>query len=824
MFARLLLSLRVWFAILAASGSAQAAAPLLDRFGDPLPEGAVARLGSARLRPEQPIVTGAFSPDSKLLATAGTEGGIVFWDTATGKEARRLRVNLPGRLTSLRYSGDGKSLILVGDAGAFRIVDAVRGTEQRKLDLPVNDRLEALEVSRDGKIAATLDASGSIRVWDLAGGKPLHVFEGLSSNKLWQNSPGRLFALTADGKQLALPHRDGSLYLLDVASGKEVRDFEMPPLPKLGRQGVRTPQKVAISLDGRYLAYANQQTAATLCDFKTGKRLRQLGQLTFVTGLAFAPNSRFLAVSGPSHTLVFGVVSGKEVRRFPMRFGTKSSADFAPDGRTLAALGGSSLVPLWDVQADRLVSPVVGHQSPIHALAFFPDGKRLASAGRTDGLMVWDIAAGRAIGRHFNAVSFSSDFTISGDGARLQYVGIDREIHRWNPASGDEERQPLPRLGAIRKFTASPDDRTAVGISSAYPPQICLYDLRDPKKAGQTLALSNTTKAISQTLFSPDSRRLAAVSSDGDFRLWDRDTGRLVDEWKAIGSGRLLLDWEFAADGRSLVVFDGELRIREIPGGGERLHLPAPAGASALAYSADGRLLACGNADGSIVVYGTCTGKQLAKYQGKQGAIYALAFHRKGRLLASGGDSGTILVWKLSAGEDLPATLTAEQASALWQALVGNDVARAHRALAGLAAAPAQALPLLKERFRTLAKPPTAERLARLIAGLDDDSFAVREQATRELAEAGPDAANPLRTVLANKPSPEKKRRIKDLLERLGKGADLRRLHCQRVFEVLERIGTPEAKELLRDLAGKPLSDELKEDVQASLRRMGDKP
>ncbi|HEV3449505.1 MAG TPA: sigma-70 family RNA polymerase sigma factor [Gemmataceae bacterium] len=57
---------------------------------DPLPPGAIARLGSTRLRPGNPISSVAFSPDGKTLVSGNWGASIHFWDVATGKELRRI--------------------------------------------------------------------------------------------------------------------------------------------------------------------------------------------------------------------------------------------------------------------------------------------------------------------------------------------------------------------------------------------------------------------------------------------------------------------------------------------------------------------------------------------------------------------------------------------------------------------------------------------------------------------------------------------------------------------------------------------------------------
>src|SRR5947209_8521486 len=61
-----------------------------DRYGDPLPAGALARAGTVRLRHPGWVTTVAFSPDARLIAALATDGTLRLWDRATGTEVRRL--------------------------------------------------------------------------------------------------------------------------------------------------------------------------------------------------------------------------------------------------------------------------------------------------------------------------------------------------------------------------------------------------------------------------------------------------------------------------------------------------------------------------------------------------------------------------------------------------------------------------------------------------------------------------------------------------------------------------------------------------------------
>jgi hypothetical protein len=179
----------------------------------------------------------------------------------------------------------------------------------------------------------------------------------------------------------------------------------------------------------------------------------------------------------------------------------------------------------------------------------------------------------------------------------------------------------------------------------------------------------------------------------------------------------------------------------------------------------------------------------------------------------------------ITAAEPLKARAVTVPATAgdlehLWEQLAG-DGDRAGDAVETLAGLPRQATPFLSARLRAVQPAAVEQRVAMLIALLDDKTFSVRERATRQLEQLGPEALPQLRRSL-DEPIPlEVRRRVERVLERLQTAkptADQKRL--QGAVLVLELMATVEARRVLEEVAKGSAGAWLALEAQASLKRL----
>jgi hypothetical protein len=179
-----------------------------------------------------------------------------------------------------------------------------------------------------------------------------------------------------------------------------------------------------------------------------------------------------------------------------------------------------------------------------------------------------------------------------------------------------------------------------------------------------------------------------------------------------------------------------------------------------------------------------------------------LAYSPDGRLLATGHPNSTILLWDLPLPPSPPQTFTAPELNRLWTALAGADAPAGWRAIWRLAEAPSDALPFLRARLKPVAPAPL-DQVRQQIRALDDDAFQRRQEAVNRLKAWGVLAAPAVREALRGEVTIDKKRLLDDVLAAAEspQPLDHESLRQIRAVTVLERIDSPEARQILTKLA-----------------------
>jgi hypothetical protein len=296
---------------------------------------------------------------------------------------------------------------------------------------------------------------------------------------------------------------------------------------------------------------------------------------------------------------------------------------------------------------------------------------------------------------------------------------------------------------------------------------------------------------------SSDGRTAATWSEDGCVRLWDWPAGRVRERFRS--HQRQVHGIVFSPDGRTLAAFDGRpwpyLRAYDEDNSGDPAHQAVSLWEVATGQTR--RLLAGGH----------------------RSRVTQVAFAQDGKRLASGAMDDTVLIWDVypapSGGK-----LTPDRLKELWQELADRDASKAFAAIGALAAAPQESVPFLAERLRP---PGVADpRIHSLIADLDDETFAAREAAEAGLKRLGPTAAPALRRALANKPTAELRRRAERLLQQWEEAEVLTPefLRVIRAVETLERVGSPEARQILRGLVERAQETRVVREAGTSLKRL----
>jgi RNA polymerase sigma factor (sigma-70 family) len=833
-----------------------------DLHGDVLPKGALARLGSTRWHHGAMVRFAAFLPGGKRVISVSHDEIIHIWDYPSGKELRAFGPGIrDDSQKNVRWcfdaalTADGNTIAALFYQDGVRFWDVRTGKELPPLAETQKQNVLGLAFAPDGRYLATHDIDFNVRIWDWTVEKEVRSFQ--TQHKGLAGGP-RTLAFAPDGKTLlaVVPVvrsavQIPTIQLWDPSTGQRKSNLEatsndqdLPPV---------------FSPNSKLLAYGTggeKGRGVAIVRVEDGKEIRRLGPVNSPLNVVFSLDSAKLLGRSFKDWSVreWDVGNGKlmrilgEPQDHQSRFGNSTYLALSPDGKALLAVDYDHALRLVDLNfgetADRLE-----YVLPIRNLAFTPDSTQLVTQSEAAGVSHWDVGSGKKL-RHIAAPP--------GEPASWTVASPDGRYFTFNPDRSPRftmviEAATGKQLGQVpgRNLAFSPDDKT-LAVGEWERKAICLYDLPTLKPrcslpiqhVHEPDGESGTIRVGGYTLFfSPDSQFFGTLHRDGVVGIWECANGKQVSQFQLGHSP--IYNVAFAPDARALAIDnrDGTVTIWEVASGQRRrvfglepvkeikddgvsgIYDPygRRATAATLSYSPDGKLVAHAGLHKTVHVWDVATGMKAADFHGHSGSLLCVAFSPDCTRLASGSLDTTALIWdvaglKKKAGF-APRYQKDAEVRACWEELAGSDAAKAFDAILALAADPAQTLLFLQPRLKT-APPVDGKRAQLLIAQLDGEQYKVRENAAAELRQMGEQVLPLLEKTLAANPPLELRRRleaVREYLSSLTLTGD--RLRLVRSVEVLESIGSAQARKVLQSLADGPTWALETQTAQAALRR-----
>jgi WD40 repeat protein/serine/threonine protein kinase/energy-coupling factor transporter ATP-binding protein EcfA2 len=384
-----------------------------------------------------------FSADGRYLLTASYDKTARLWDVETGQEIQQF-VGSTAHVIAVAISPDGRYALTGSDDKTARLFDIQTGLELKVLS-GHSQFIPDVAFSPDGNLIYTASADGTIRLWNLVqeptqfightdnigalaySSDGNYVVTGSASSdrsvRIWDSHTGqelRRFddfvdgiydlALSPDNRYLVAVPGIGPSYLYDLETGQLQRTFEVCD--------ECNAWSVAYAPDGKYIAIGYRDGKITLWDATTGLIIHELlGHETNrgIEDLAFSPDSKYLVSASLDTTARLWNVETAELLAILQHSSQVFTAEFSPDGQTVATGDSEAIIHLWEFQTAQEIKQFQGHSLSVGSLAFSPDGHYLASTGGDGTARLWDLETSQELVRYVDKVSIDL-ITFSPDG------------------------------------------------------------------------------------------------------------------------------------------------------------------------------------------------------------------------------------------------------------------------------------------------------------------------------------------------------------------------------------------------------------------------
>lgn len=536
-------------------------------------------------------IPAVFSGDGKTLAV-WSEDTVRLWDTAVWREQTPPKLNLTAAINAVRLSPDA-NIMVIGHGDRVEFWD-LRGGVPKEIEVLKKQGPNVAAIvafSPDSKALVTENQDHEVRLWDLSTSTP-------RERALLEKARWHLFgAFSPDGKRLILVDYDGTAEVWDTTTDTPGQAKTLSV--DLGRNANLYPS-VTLSPDGNTMAISKGNGNIKVLSLKVNDAAQLTGELA------------------------------------TLRIPGSADVEFSPDNNSLAALNHQDgTMKVWDLGRGPEVGLLKGHAASISNLEFSPDGKTMLAVSNDKTLKLWDMTANL-----LSPVSYLADFYLlcdafSPNGKSLAVGGSDGT--RILETIGVKDSMLLKRIGGdhVHAVAFSPDGETlAIGGGSGVKLWHASKPAADPK------SLNDKKEIVMAVTFSSDGVMLAAVYTNGEVELWDRNH---LETSKIIKVPSNTSKAAFSNDHKTLITWgpDDELRLWDIEG----LKKPRTLAKNirALSLTPDGKTLVTVSATGEVKLWDTTRLAEQQTIDLNSPDIGTVALSNDGKVLAtSGGDTVTL--------------------------------------------------------------------------------------------------------------------------------------------------------------------------------------
>jgi WD40 repeat protein len=565
------------------------------------------------------------SPDGARALSTGFDGCVRLWDTATGAAAGVLDGH--GEAVFFADFLDDGRVVSAGDDGTLRVWDLAKGEVVKSHQVQAESpRFGA--ASHDGKLVAfALSTTGRVHIYDVARMEEVDSLPALGAMTLGVafSPDDRYVAACGQGAGfLVVYDRDKAELVVQVSLEKNAYGLAFTP-------------------DGACVAVASGDRVL-LWKLATGQVVDQVSGVDEpVHAVALSPDAQVLYF-GTRLGQVHGVEleSGDTVFVREGHHAVVTGLHVSRDGALLLSSAGDGSVRFWDIATQLETRAADQPNDVVQALAWSADGKQLYSASYDGRVDVWTVESGAV--RNVQARPAIASSVCLVDRAPVCAMGA----HLWG-------------VGAAPLASFEDDDDAFVVVAAAGPGQVLAglasggVELRDARTGEVLRAYEGHDDRVHAIALAPDGARFATVAEDGALRVFALATEEPVfaDEdasWDAVFGVAWLDDERLAS-----VDVLGHLRVRAAATGADQRVVVVERGADEdevtsavydVARLGDGRLVT--TSDAGLRVWSAAEQGPAGAVDTPGAAASCLALSPDGRTLAAGMTNGTIVLWDVA--------------------------------------------------------------------------------------------------------------------------------------------------------------------------------